>query len=407
MADTSPAPEPSRPFDIIVFGATGFTGKLTAEYLVQCPESDNIHIALAGRNSAKLDACKQALQAQNPNAKIGTVIAESSNFNSLLNMARQTRVIITTVGPYLKYGEPLVKACVEAGTHYVDLTGEPEFVEGLEHDFHALAAANEVKIINSCGFDSIPHDLGVLYTIGELNKMLGEERAAKVPVKVEGFIQFHGTFSGGTWHSAITQFSRLRQYQKKRRDWNKVKKTIPTDRRQTRIMPPAIKYNAAYQSWACPFPSIDPRVVKRTASARLEYGPDFAYGHYILVKKLPKLLGGVAGAGGVVALSQFKYTRNKLLKVKDPGQGPDDATRANSWFKVHFIGEADGLHVWTRVAGGDPGYGETAKMLAESALSLALDKDLPARFGIVTPGAGIGTALIDRLQKAGIEFETL
>lgn len=397
----------ARPYDIVVFGATGFTGKLTAEYLVQCADADNIKLAIAGRSSAKLEACKQDLLTLNNKAHLETIQADSGDYGSLVKMAAQAKVVITTVGPYLKYGEPLVRACVEAGTHYVDLTGEPEFVDGLEHDYHEQASAKKIKIINSCGFDSIPHDLGALYTVHELNKVLGEKRAGKAPVKVEGFIEAHGTFSGGTWHSAITQFSRLKEYQKKRREWQKSKNTQPTDRRRTRIMRPKVYWQNAFHAWTCPFPSIDPQVVKRTAAARKEFGPDFIYGHYILVKKLPKLIGGIAGAGGVIALSQFKYSREKLLKVKDPGQGPSETTRKKSWFKVHFVGEADGLHVWTEVAGGDPGYGETAKMLAESALCLALDKDLPEAFGVTTPGAGMGVALIDRLTAAGITFRTL
>ncbi|AUM14581.1 saccharopine dehydrogenase family protein [Ketobacter alkanivorans] len=396
-----------RPFDIVVFGATGFTGKLTAEYLVQCAHSKKIKLAIAGRNSGKLEACKQDLMALNSKADIGTIEANSDDYTSLVKMAAQAKVVITTVGPYLKYGEPLVRACVEAGTHYVDLTGEPEFVEGLEHDYHDQAAAKHIKIINCCGFDSIPHDLGALYTVHELNKLIGKERSGKAPMKVEGFIEAKGTFSGGTWHSAITQFSRLKEYQKKRREWHKNKKTRPTDRRRTRVMGPKVFWLSAHKAWACPFPTIDPQVVKRTAAARKEFGPDFIYGHYVLVKKLPKLIGGVVGAGGLVALSQFKYSREKLLQVKDPGQGPSESTRKKSWFKVHFVGEADGLHVWTEVAGGDPGYGETAKMLAESALCLALDKNLPEEYGVTTPGAGMGLALIERLNAAGITFRTL
>jgi len=396
-----------RPYDIVVFGATGFTGKLTAEYLVTSKEANKLKLAIAGRNSGKVDACKQDLLAKNSKANIDTIVADSSDYTSLVNMAAQASVIITTVGPYLKYGEPLVRACVEAGTHYVDLTGEPEFVEGLEHDLHEQAEQKQIKIINSCGFDSIPHDLGALYTVHQLNQMIGEERAGKVPIKVEGFIEAKGTFSGGTWHSAITQFSRLKEYQKKRKEWRKSKNTKPTDRRRTRVMRPKVFWLNAYNAWACPFPSIDPQVVKRTASDRKEFGPDFIYGHYILVKKLPNLIGGVVGAGGVIALSQFKYSRNKLLQVKDPGQGPNEDMRNKSWFKVHFVGEADGLHVWTEVAGGDPGYGETAKMLAESALCLAKDKDLPTNYGVTTPGAGMGIALIERLNAAGITFRTI
>ncbi|MGB3622375.1 MAG: saccharopine dehydrogenase NADP-binding domain-containing protein [Ketobacter sp.] len=407
MADKAANPTSARAYDIVVFGATGFTGKLTAEYLVQSKEAGKLKIAIAGRNAPKLEACKQALLALSPKISIDLLRADSSDFTSLVEMAGKSKVVITTVGPYLKYGEALVEACIETGTHYVDLTGEPEFVEGLEHDYQAEAEAKKVKIINSCGFDSIPHDLGALYTVHALNKELGEQSAGKLPVKVEGFVQARGTFSGGTWHSAITQFSRFREYQKKRKSWKKAKNSIPTDRRRSRVMKPSVKYCKPYQAWACPLPTIDPQVVKRTAASRKEFGPDFEYGHYVLVKQLPKLVGGIIGAGGLVALSQFKFSRDKLLKIKDPGQGPSAETRAKSWFKVNFIGEANGLHVWTQVSGGDPGYDETAKMLAESALSLAFDKSLPKCYGIVTPGSGIGVALIDRLQKAGIEFQTL
>ncbi|MEE2732766.1 MAG: saccharopine dehydrogenase NADP-binding domain-containing protein [Pseudomonadota bacterium] len=407
MSTQTTASSASRPYDIVVFGATGFTGKLTAEYLVTIDGADQLTLAIAGRNAQKLEACKQDLLTKNGSAKVETLLANSDDYTSLVNMAAQAKVVITTVGPYLKYGEPLVRACVEAGTHYVDLTGEPEFVEGLEHEFHDQAAEKKIKIINCCGFDSIPHDLGALYTVQQLNELVGIDRAGKVPMKVEGFIEAQGSFSGGTWHSAITQFSRLKEYRHKRKEWHKSKTTKPTDRRRSRVMSPKVFWVNAHSSWACPFPSIDPQVVKRTAASCKEFGPDFIYGHYILVKKLPNLIGGVAGAGGVLLLSQFKYSRNKLLAIKDPGQGPSESQRAKSWFKVHFVGEADGLHVWTEVSGGDPGYGETAKMLAESALCLAQDSNLPEVYGVTTPGAGMGTALIERLDHAGITFRTL
>ena len=397
----------SRPFHVTLFGATGFTGRLTAEYLATCNDKGKLKWAIAGRNQSKLEECKNAILALNPEADVSIVQADTNDPGSLKSMAEQSSVIITTVGPYLNYGEPLVKACIDAGTHYVDLTGEPEFVDGLIFDYQTQAEENKVKIVNACGFDSIPHDLGALYTLEKLNELLGPDRAGKIPVKIEGFIQASGTFSGGTWHSAITQFSRLREYYQKRKVWLQQEKTKPSDRRRARVLSPIIKYSKPYGSWAIPFPSIDPQVVKRTAKACKIYGPDFAYGHYILTKSLPKGLAGIAAAGGLVALSQIDYTKEKLLKVKDPGQGPSPSQRQKSWFKVHFVGEADGMHVWTEVSGGDPGYGETAKMLAESALCLALDKKLPEEYGIVTTGAAMGDALIKRLQKAGIEFRTI
>lgn len=407
MSKSKAQKAPARPYHIALYGATGFTGRLTAEYLATCSDSANVKWAIAGRNLQKLEACRQAILALNPAANIGIIQADTHDAASLKNLAEQANVIITTVGPYLNYGEPLVKACIEAGTHYVDLTGEPEFVDGLIHEHHAQAERNGVKIVNCCGFDSVPHDLGALFTLNQLNQLLGPERAGKVPVRIEGFVQASGTFSGGTWHSAITQFSRLKEYSRKRKAWQQQAKTNATDRRRTRVLSPVIKYCKAFGAWAFPMPTIDPQVVKRTAAALKQFGPDFGYGHYVLTRSLPKGLAGAAAVGGLVALAQMEFTRSKLLKVKDPGQGPSPSQRQKSWFKVHFVGEADGMHVWTEVSGGDPGYGETAKMLAESALCLALDKNLPTQFGVVTTGVAMGEALITRLQNAGIEFRTL
>lgn len=397
----------TRPYDIVVFGSTGFTGNLTAKYLAGVQTKSPFKLAIAGRDPQKLTACQQNLLKDHPGAQIDTLIADSNDYKSLVEMASQSRVVITTVGPYLKYGKPLAQACVETGCNYVDLTGEPEFVEELQHDLHEAARENKVKIINCCGFDSIPHDLGALFTVQKMNELLGADRAAKAPIQVQGYIEAKGNFSGGTWHSAVNQLGRLREFYKKRKEWNSDQTAQPNDRRRIKIMGPRLYWMNPFQSWACPFPTIDPQVVKRTASARQEYGPDFTYGHYILMRTLPAVMIGIAGAGSVVALSQFKYSRNKLLKIRDPGQGPSESEREKSWFKVHFVGEADGLHVWTEVSGGDPGYGETAKMLAESALCLALDKALPEEYGVVTPGAGMGNALIDRLNSAGIKFRAL
>jgi short subunit dehydrogenase-like uncharacterized protein len=155
--------------------------------------------------------------------------------------------------------------------------------------------------------------------------------------------------------------------------------------------------------WSVPFPTIDPQTVLRSARALDRYGPDFTYSHHLVVKRLPMVGGFVAGAGTMIALTQLAPTRNLLLKFKDPGEGPSPEQREKSWFKVTLISEGGGHHLTTEVSGGDPGYGETSKMLAESALSLAQD-DLPDRAGQLTPAVAMGQALIDRLQAAGIKF---
>lgn len=160
--------------------------------------------------------------------------------------------------------------------------------------------------------------------------------------------------------------------------------------------------------WACPFPTIDPQVVKRSARVIDGYGKRFTYGHYVKVKKLPRVVAGVSFVAGIFALSQFKLTRKMLLAAKDQGDGPSENTRDASWFRVDFLGQMDGVSVQTVVRGGDPGYGETSKMLAESALCLAKDgARLPRRAGVITPAMAMEQALIDRLYRAGIEFKLL
>ncbi|OUS06030.1 saccharopine dehydrogenase [Gammaproteobacteria bacterium 42_54_T18] len=399
-----------RPYDIVVFGATGFTGYLTAEYLSQCKEQPALSWALAGRSPSKLEDTKRKLLDGNSKCEtIGIINADINDAKSLRSMAEQAHVVITTVGPYLSYGEALVKACVEAGTHYVDLTGEPEFVDAMSHYYDEVASKKNIKIVNSCGFDSIPHDLGALFTVNALNDLIGPEYAERESITVEGFVRAGGTFSGGTWHSAITQFSRMRGFYEKKKHWVQSKKQDSSKRRRrVGTTPMRIHFKPEFGRWACPLPTIDPQVVRRTAKARTNYGPNFKYGHFALVKELPTALAGMAGVGGLVALSQIKVTRDLLLKVKDPGQGPTLAQRQSGWFSVKMLGQARNLMVWTEVSGGDPGYGETSKMLAESALCLAFDTDkTPAIYGVVTPGAAMGEALIERLQEAGMTFRIM
>jgi short subunit dehydrogenase-like uncharacterized protein len=412
MNDPSKTPEAippnSREWDVVLLGATGFTGQLTAGYLAEAARSRTFSWAIAGRSPSKLEQIQKRLSLNSKaNSLPGCIHADITDPRSLRLMAERTRVVINTVGPFLEHGEQVVKACVEAGTHYIDLTGEPEFVDTMRHYYDEVAQKKHLKIIHSCGFDSIPHDLGALFTIHRLNQLLGEERSGKVPVTLEGFVTASGHFSGGTWHSAITQFGRLREYQRKKSAWRRDLPPIKGARHINGVIP-RLKYMPEFSAWACPFPTIDPQVIKRTARQNPDYGPDFRYGHYVLIKHLPIVAGAALGGGAVIALSQMKPTRDLLLKLRDPGEGPDEHQRQKAWFKVRMIARAEGLAVWTCISGGDPGYGETAKMLAESALCLALEAEaLPQNFGVTTPALGMGDRLIERLQAAGIRFEAL
>lgn len=385
-----------RKYDIVVFGATGFTGQLTAQYLAS-HGGDKLRWALAGRNLAKLEEVRAGLAELNPTcADLALLKADVEDPASLEAVAGATKVVITTVGPYIRYGEPLVAACAELGTDYVDLTGEPEFVDRMWLAYHDKAKASGARIVNACGFDSIPHDLGAYFTVQQLPD--------DVPLTVEGFVKAGGEISGGTWHSAIAAFSRLREYSKVAKE-RRAREGWPVDRRigSTRQ---TIRFEKSLDAWVVPFPSIDPQMVKRSAAADDRYGPAFRYGHYIQVKKLSTVAGLVGGAGVAVLGAQFKPTRDRLLKFRDPGQGPSAEKRAKAWFRVRFIGRGGGQRVVTEVTGGDPGYGETSKMLAESAMCLAKDR-LPKRAGVLTPANAMGNKLIERLQKAGIGFNVM
>jgi short subunit dehydrogenase-like uncharacterized protein len=385
-----------REFDVVIFGATGFTGELTAEYLARTAGAET-RAALAGRNMQKLEAVRRRLADVNiAFAKVPLLKADIGDPASIKAVAESTKVVITTVGPYIHYGEPLVKACAEAGTDYVDLTGEPEFVDLMWLRYHEQAKSSGARIVHSCGFDSIPYDLGVLYTVNHLPE--------GVPLKVDGFVRVSATFSGGTYHSAINGAARLRHAARNASQRRK-REQRPSDRlvKGAAARP---HRNPDAGGWALPVPTIDPQTVLRSARALERYGPEFSYGHYAVFKRGASVAALACGAGGAIALAQLPPTRNLLLKLRSPGDGPTPQQRAKAWFKVRFVGEGGGKRVVTEVSGGDPGYGETSKMLAESALCLAHDK-LPQTAGQVTPAVAMGQALIDRLEAAGIEFRVL
>lgn len=389
-----------RPYDIVLFGATGFTGTLVATCLARAARRESFRWALAGRSADKLEATLAAVRQAEPGADPGILLADVDDAASLDAMAAATRVLITTVGPYLRYGDGALRACVEAGTHYVDLTGEPEFVDRSRAAWHDTARARGLRIIHCCGFDSIPHDLGALYTLDALRARMGEDAFRDADIALRGYVEASGTFSGGTWNSAIEQFSRAREYWQMHRHVA----TGSAGAGRVRSLPMKLHYDRLLKRWACPLPTIDPQVVRQSARLRGDYGHTFAYGHFLLADHLVPVLAGIAGVGAVFALSQFGPTADLLRKVRQGGEGPSEEKRAESWFRVLFVASAGRHEVTCEVSGGDPGYDETAKMLAESALCLALDADLPQHTGVVTPAAGMGHALIRRLEAAGIRF---
>jgi short subunit dehydrogenase-like uncharacterized protein len=394
-----PPPKPrtkQRSLDIVLLGATGFTGALTAEYLAEHAPT-GLRWALAGRNRSKLEAVRDRLaKIDDSLADLELIEADSADRASLDAMVGRTKVVISTVGPYVEFGEPLVAACAAAGTDYVDLTGEPLFVDRMYVAHHATAEKSGARIVHCCGFDSIPHDLGAYYTVKEL--------AAKGPVAVRGAVRAGAMASGGTFHSAMGIMSRARET----REAAKARRLVEgrPEGRSSKAVAGKPHRDKVLGWWLLPLPTIDPTVVARSGAALPAYGPRFTYSHYVGAKKPWNAAGVALGAGAIMATAQVPPLRNFLLGRIKQGEGPDEARRAKSWFSVDFVGEGDGRTVHTRVRGGDPGYGETSKMLAESALCLAFD-DNPKTSGCVTTAQAMGDNLMARLIAAGIKFQTL
>ncbi|MFU8850068.1 saccharopine dehydrogenase family protein [Micromonospora sp. SL1-18] len=385
-----------RPYDLVLLGATGFTGGLTAEYLARHAPA-GLRWALAGRNLGKLAGVRDRLAGIDADlAGLPLLAADVTDPASLRAVAERARVVATTVGPYIHHGEPVVAACAAAGTDYVDITGEPEFVDLMYVRHHAEAVRTGARLVHACGFDSTPHDLGAWFTVKQL--------PPDGQVTVDGFVRAGGRFSAGTYHSALTAFSRTGEANRAARA-RRAAEPRPEGRR-VRAVPGKVSRPQEIGMWAVPLPTIDPQIVRRSAAARPEYGPDFRYRHFAAVKRLPTILAAGVGLAGLVGLVKLPPARRWLLGRLSSGQGPSAEQRAKSWFRVRFVGTGGGRTVHTEVAGGDPGYDETAKMLAESALCLAFD-DLPPTAGQVTTVTAMGDALLDRLVRAGITFRVV
>ena len=376
-----------RDYDIVIFGATGFTGRLTAEYLGEHLPAD-ASWAIAGRSVQKLESVRGGLG--RPDLPI--LVADSSDPAALAKIAASTRVLITTVGPYVKYGEELVKACAEAGTDYLDLAGEQEFVDTMFVKYRDTATASGARIVHSAGFDSVPHDLGTYFTV----KYFPED----VPITVDGVVQVSAGISGGTYHTVVNYLSRLRQWRAAARA-RAFSEGQPAGRVSQN---PSALPTRRFGFWLVPFPGVDGQNVAYSGRLLDRYGPDFTYRHWIGTRHF-------AAAAGIIGLvmtlligAHIKPLRSVLLKLKDAGEGPTEEVRAKSTFTATFHGAGGDRHAVCRVSGGDPGYTETSKILGEAAMSLAFD-DLPQTAGPVTPAAAMGDALIERLVKAGITFE--
>ena len=349
---------------------------------------------------SKLEQVRARLAAVDPAcAELPLLRADSGDPASLRELAEATKVVITTVGPYIRYGEPLVAACAAAGTDYVDLTGEPEFVDRMYLRYHEQAERSGARIVHSCGFDSIPYDLGVQFTVEQLPE--------GVPISVEGFVRSNGSFSGGTYQSAIEILGRLRSSSKVARERRR-REGDPPGRRVKGVSGQAAP-GRLRRRLGRPIPDDRSRDRAPLGARARPLRPRF---------QLQPLRGRRAAAD---ARRAERRGRGGGRAGADPAD-PQPAAQAQELGGGAVRGAAREVvvprpvrgprrrlccrEIRTEVSGGDPGYGETSKMLAESALCLAHD-DLPERAGQLTPAVAMGPALRRRLEAAGIEFKVL
>ena len=404
-----------RQFDVIVWGASGFTGRLVTEYLFgKYGIGGGLRWAIAGRTQEKLESVCSELGIAFGSLPI--IVADSFDKESMQNLAGDTKVVLTTVGPYAKYGSILVEACVMQGTHYCDLAGEVQWMRKMIDQYQADAEKSGARIVHSCGFDSIPSDIGVWFVQREAQRLHGGPcTEINLLVKV-----IKGGASGGTIASmmnALEEGRRDRDIAKTLVDPYSLnpagERSGPDGRDQS-----GIEYQEDSGVWTAPFvmASVNTRVVRRTnALLNYPYGRDFRYSEATMTGSGPagwmKSATITAGLGGFMLASSFDISRSFLVKrvLPKPGEGPSREQRDAGFFNLLLLGKlADGTLIRTRVTGDrDPGYGSTSKMLSESAVCLAVD-DLSSNGGFWTPASAMADALLGRLvENAGLTFEVI
>ena len=392
----------------MIFGASGFVGQLVAGYLAQhAPKS--VRIGLAGRSREKLAAVKANLGPEA--AEWPALVADLSDPGSLAEMAAAARVVVTTVGPYRLSGINLVQACVEAGTHYADLAGEVLFIRESIDRFHDAAARKGVRIVHSCGFDSIPSELGALLLHeAAAAASAGDLRETTLLVKT-----FKGGISGGSVASLKVQLEEMGQNPKSRSVAGDPYALSPDRAEEPDLGDESdlagIQFDRELGTWVAPFvmASINTRVVRRSNALQgWAYGRRFRYREVTAFGPGPagaaKAAAMAAGLGATVGGLSFRPSRALLNRVlPQPGDGPNERARTNGRFEieVHTRTEGGAQFVCRIGADGDPGYAATAVMLGESALCLAFDEDLPAAGGVLTPATAMGQKLVGRLRAAG------
>jgi short subunit dehydrogenase-like uncharacterized protein len=403
--------------DVVVFGATSFVGRILSRYLLErFGTRGELKWAAAGRSKARLEELRRELGTGA--AKLPILVADASDEGSLHALATQARVIVSTVGPYALYGEPLVKVCAETGTDYCDLTGEVQWIRRMIQRHEAAARKSGARIVHCCGFDSIPSDLGVHFLQREALRRFGQP-CVSVKMRVRAM---RGGFSGGTVASLMNIVKETAADPSLRRELQNPYSICPEGYRPKTRQPgvKAATFDADFGAWTAPFvmSAINTRIVQRShALLGQPWGAGFTYDEAVLTGR--GLKGRLAAAGMSAGLAGFMVagaippTRWLLERfvLPAPGEGPSPEDQQKGFFDLRFHGTtADGRSLRTKVTGDrDPGYGSTGKMLGEAAACLALDlgHQEPAG-GFWTPATLFGDRLIDRLTAhAGLGFEVL
>lgn len=403
-------PIDERDLDLVVFGATSFVGQILTGWLVERAPGE-LRWAIAGRNRTKL-----AEVASRTGADVEQIVADAGDHAAMDELAASTRVVVSTVGPYSLYGSPLVAAVARAGTDYCDLTGEPQWMRAMIDAHQATAERSGARIVHACGFDSIPSDLGVWFTQQRAIERFGAP-CTSIGLRVKGF---KGGASGGTIASGLNLVEEARRDPSLRamlaNPYALAPEGMRSGPRQPNVTIP--RRDPASGGWMAPFimAATNTRVVQRThALLGRPWGDGFEYDEAMLVGDGPlgvaKAAAVTAGMAGFAGAAAFGPTRALLRRVlPDPGEGPSPEAQESGFFDVRLFGRtAGGDRIATRVTGDrDPGYGSTAKMLAEAALAfLDVPRDQVGG-GFWTPATAFGDLLVDRLTAhAGLTFDVL
>jgi short subunit dehydrogenase-like uncharacterized protein len=399
-----------REFDLILLGATGFTGSLVARHLHDT-YGDTLNWAMAGRNLAKLQHVQSEL-----NCSVPLIETDSADVMAMNTLVARTKVVCTTVGPYALYGTPLVAACAAAGTHYCDLTGEVQWMAQTINHFEQLTQESGARIVHTCGFDSIPSDLGVLYT---QQRMQAHHQCYADTIKAR-VGRFSGSASGGTIASMMVM---MEQMGKDAGIAELMANPYSLNPQGEQSGPDGLDENQAiydtdFEQWTSPFvmAAVNARVVRRSNALQgFPYGRQFSYDERQLTgvdkagqRKAKNIAFGSRVGPAVMSFGPIRKLASRFLPK--PGEGPSPEAQLNGHFELFFHAASTGNSkaVRTRVSGDrDPGYGATSRMLGEAAVCLAQD-DLTCPGGIYTPATAMGEKLIERLQRnAGMTFEQI